>query len=283
MEEIRIRRRMHPALKAGLILIAVLAAVCIFLVWFRKNCRIHPETDVTVMIIGDDSRYTEDEIRAYVFDRWYENYLPLLKLYYRFRSIEPLTYTEKITISFEGDQILVKAYEKVPIGCLLVMNNYLYFDSEGMILDSEKENTEGLPVVEGIEYSSVTLGKVFETKRTELFPVVMNIVNQLNKYQVETETITFSEDDSVTIWCDGNRVSLGIRDSYDVPIGMLSGILKEIQGSNEKYRFDLSEVTDGTEKIVAKLLSEDSGTATPTETDESTGREEIETETTALE
>lgn len=283
MEEIRIRRRMHPLLKAAIIFFVILAILLMFLLWFEKKYKIDPKTDVQVMIIGDQSRYTEDEIRDYVFDKWYEQYGPLLKLYYHFRTIEPLTYTEKITIGFEDDgQIIVKAYEKVPIGCLLVMNNYLFFDSEGMILDSETTNTEDLPVVEGIEYTSVTLGKVFETKKSSLFSVVMNLVSMLRKYDVETETIRFDEDDNVTIWCDGNRVELGVRDSYDVPINMLSGILKEIKGSEEKYRFDLSEVDEDTSKIVAKVIND-----TTTETSDSTetaGTEtETGTETTAIE
>ncbi len=255
MEEIRIRKKMHPLLKAAIVLVILAVLVVGFCIWFKKKYTINPDTDIKIVYIGDHNRYTEQQIKEYVFDEWFEQYSILLRIYYKFKKIQPLTYTEKITISFDDDGlIVVKAYEKTPIGCLLVMNNYLYFDGDGMLIDTASENREKLPVIEGLEYTSLALGKVFETKKTELFPVIMNLVNQLQKYEVEANRIKFDSDNNVNLWCDGNHIILGIRNAYDVQINMLSGILKEIQGSETKYLLDLSEVETGTEKIVATVL-----------------------------
>ncbi len=259
MAVIRLKKRMHPLKVAIPVLLVILVLLMLFLGWFEKKYRIDPPKDVKVVIIGDSGRYTEDEIRNFVINERFENYWILLKWYYHSHKVEPPPYLEKITVEVEDDgSVLLKAYEKRPVGALWEMGNYLYFDSDGMLVSTKTENVEGLPVIKGLKYSSITLGKVFETQNPALFQVIMKLVRQLEKQEVRVDVIRFASDNSITLYCDGNIIELGIRDAYDVQIQVLRSMLDKIAPEDKKYRINMENVVNGDEKIVATLLQEES-------------------------
>ena len=136
------------------------------------------------------------------------------------------------------------------------MGNYLYFDSDGIVVSTRKENVEGLPVIKGLSYESVTLGKAFETQNPALFHVILNLVRQLEKQGVSADTILFGNSESVTLYCDGNVIELGIRDAYDVQIQVLRSMLEEIKTAETRYHIHMEDVYEGNESIVATVRSD---------------------------
>ncbi len=248
--------------KRTVLLMKILFAVSLFvlvvvvaLIWFRKKYMIDIDKDVTVTVIGMSGRYTEEEIKKHTLDKWYEKYTPFLKLYYKYNKSDTLPFLEKITVTVTGNKsVEIRAYEKMPVGCILEMGNYLYFDSDGVIVSSKQENVENLPVITGLEYSKVTLYQVFETQRSDMARVVMNLVRQLQKYGVEASEIHFGEENDVYLICSGNRFDLGTRDAYDIQIGMIRGILDRIGGQETKYYFHMENVKTASDDVRATII-----------------------------
>lgn len=254
---IRIKKKVPPARIILLSFAAILLVAGLLGMWFEKKYRINVEQDVKVVFIGEDIRYTEEEIRALVFDAPYKEYSVLLKWYYRSHEVVPPLYLEKVTVEVEdGGTVVIKAYEKNPIGALWEMGNYLYFDSDGIIVSTRKENVEDLPVIKGLSYESVTLGKAFETQNPALFHVILNLVRQLEKQGISADTILFGNSESVTLYCDGNVIELGIRDAYDVQIQVLRSMLEEIKTAETRYHIHMEDVYEGNESIVATVRSD---------------------------
>ena len=245
--------------KKTFLLVRTIALITVFLLlvlagilWFRGKYKIDPKTDVTVTVIGMSGRYTDEEIRKHTLDKWYKQYTPFLRVFAKYKTVETLPFLEKITISVSGDHTVeIRAYEKMPVGCILEMGNYLYFDADGVIVSSKQENVERLPVITGLEYTKVTLYQPFETQRSDLARVVMNLVRQLQKYEVEAEEIHFGEDNEVSLYCNGNRFDLGTRDAYDVQIGMIRGVLDRIGGQETKYHFYMENVNSASDNLRA--------------------------------
>lgn len=254
-KEIHLQKKKTVWIEIGIIFLVVILLLIAFLLWFKKKYKINRDTDVKVRIIGMSGRYTEEEIRDYTLDKWYENYWILVKWYYKYKKVEPLPYLEKITVDVAEDGIIeISAYEKMPIGCIMEMGYYLYFDADGVIVSTKMENVEKLPVITGLKYTSVKLYEPFQTQKSNLFRVVMNIVMQLQKYEVTAEEIHFGQEDEVYLLCDGNRFDLGTRDAYDVQIGMIKGILDQVGGRELKYHFHMENVENATDDVHATLI-----------------------------
>ena len=257
-----------------LVILAVLAALAWR--WFRNTYKINRETDVRVTILGFSERYTEEEIRDHVLSHWYDDYSILVKFIYRYRKVETMPFLEKITIEVgEGNQILIKAYEKPPIGCLYDMGYYLYFNRDGEIVSSRKTNVEELPVVTGLVYTNLTMYQKFETQDDKLFDVILNIVFQLQKNEVTIDEIRFGKDKAVTLIMQGNEYRLGVREMYDVQISMIPDVARELAARNQKlgkqctYDINMEGVFTSSDEFYAKVLSE-GPTPTPEPDDEGT-------------
>lgn len=253
-KEIRLQKKTVLLLKVIVVLAALTVLVLCFLLWFKKKYRIDRKNDVTVTVIGGNNRYTKEEILNYTLDSWFEDYWILTKWYYKYRTVKPMPYLEKITISVTNNgKIEITAYEKVPIGCIKEMGYYIYFDSDGIVVSTNRENVENLPVITGLEYTKVTLYEKFETQKSDLYRVAMNIVHQIQKYEVDAEEIHFGEAEDVYLICRGNRFDLGTRDAYDVQIGMISGILNRVGNSDVKYHFHM-ENAETVENVYATVI-----------------------------
>ncbi|MBO4281314.1 MAG: hypothetical protein J5872_05705 [Lachnospiraceae bacterium] len=256
---IKLEKRTVRLLKIAAVILSVILLIVIFLVWFRKTYKIDREKDVKVTVIGMSGRYSEAAIRDYTLDKWYKNYWILVKWYYKYKKTEPLPYLEKITVNVTDDgKIEIRAYEKMPIGCIYEMGNYLYFDTDGIIVSSKTENVEKLPVITGLTYTEAALYREFKTQRSDLARVVMNLVRQLQKYEITAEEIHFGEDNEVYLLCDGNRFDLGTRETYDVQIGMIRGILDQIGGRSVKYHFHMENVENDTDNVNATIIERQS-------------------------
>lgn len=256
---VKLEKRTIRLLKVGIGILVGILLVVIFLVWFKRKYKIDPEKDVVVTVVGMSGRYSEEEIRDYTLDKWYKNYWILAKWYYKYKKAETLPYLEKITVNVTDEGIIeIRAYEKMPIGCIYEMGNYFYFDTDGVVVASKKENVEKLPVITGLTYTEVTLYKEFRTQRSDLARVVMNLVRQLQKYEITAEEIHFGEDNEVYLLCDDNRFDLGTRETYDVQIGMIRGILDQIGGRPVKYHFHMENVENDTDNVNATVIERQS-------------------------
>ncbi|MBO4696277.1 MAG: hypothetical protein J5643_03215 [Lachnospiraceae bacterium] len=252
---IKLEKRTTVLLRVLLIVLVFAILVISTILWFRKTYKIDLKKDVSVTVIGMSGRYTEEEIKKHTLDKWYEQYTPFLKLYYKYNKADTLPFLEKITVTVTGKKsVEIRAYEKMPIGCILEMGNYLYFDADGVIVSSKKENVENLPVITGLEYSKVTLYQQFETQRSDLARVVMNLVRQLQKYEVTASEIHFGEENEVYLICSGNRFDLGVREAYDIQIGMIRGILDRVGGQETKYHFHMENVKTASDDVRATLI-----------------------------
>ena len=256
---VKLEKKSEKFLKLLMFLLLAVLILSIFLVIFKKTYRINPKTDVSVTIIGMSERYTEEQIRDCVLNKWYHDYWILTKWYYKYKKVPTLPYLEKITVNVTKEgKIEIRAYEKMPIGCIKEMNFFLYFDADGVIVSSKTENVEKLPVITGLTYTKVKMYQTFETEKANLARVVMNIVRQLQKSEITASEIHFGEDDEVILWCDGNRFDLGTRDAYDVQITMIRGILDRIDGSELKYEFHMENVENITDNVNATLIERQS-------------------------
>lgn len=248
--------------RCGILLIVGIAIV-LFWKWFDRTYRIDRDKDVTVTVIGLNERYTTEEIKDHVLSHWFDRYSVLIRWYYKYRKIETLPFLQKIDIAVDEDnKVTITVYEKPPIACIYDMGFYLYFNRDGELIASRSENSESLPVVTGLEYRNLTMYQPIETKKTELFPIVLNLVFQMKKNDLNIDEIHFEKDYSVTLYMNENAYFLGNREVYDIQISMIASVNEELQkrnrdtGREAHYDVNMSSVFEPNDKFYAKEREE---------------------------
>ena len=124
-------------------------------------------------------------------------------------------YVERYDIQTEGKNVIrVQVYEKILVGCVKVMGQYLYFDKDGYVTESSGERLPDVPLVKGLEYERIVLYEKLKIQKDELYDVILNITKLIKEYEMPVQCIVFNGKGEVELEIGDNRVSMGKRNAY---------------------------------------------------------------------
>ncbi len=225
-------------MSAAVLLVLLGAALAFVLIHFR----------VTKAEVIGNHHYSEDEIKAMVLkDSFVDNSL-LLNLKYRNKSIDDIPFIESMDVEVLGaDSIRIMVYEKTLAGCVTYLGNYMYFDREGIVVESAAEATDGVPEITGLNFGSVQLYKKLPVENEDVFKEILNLTQLLEKYDISAGKIYFDRNMNVTLYFGQARVRLGDGTRIDEKIMQLSAIVPSIEG--KKGVLDMSELNENTKTL----------------------------------
>lgn len=200
---------------------------------------------VTNVEVVGNSHYTEQEIKDMVLKgNVFDNSL-LLNIKYRNKSIENIPFVEKMDVEVKSnDTIRIMVYEKKLAGCISYLGNYMYFDREGIVVESSPQITQGVPEITGLRFNHVLLYEQLPVERSEIFQEILELTQLLDKYEIIADKIYFDTNNNVTLYFGDARVLIGSKSHIDEKIMQLSVIVPSIQG--KAGVLDMREYETGT-------------------------------------
>ncbi len=213
------------ALRILLIVVAVMALFAGLLAFLWYNYSI---TNVT---ISGNEHYTDEEIKDMVFTGPYSYNSIVLSLMYRNKSIEDIPFIEKMDVDIiSSDSVRINVFEKAVAGYVEYLGHYMYFDKDGIVVESSNRVIEGIPFVTGLSYDHVVLHKPLPVKNPDVFLTILNVTQLLGKYEIETDRIAFDSEGKITLYFGDARVSLGTDDYIDEKINEMHLLLPQLKG-----------------------------------------------------
>ncbi len=209
-----------------IIVLAVAAALMGGLYYFLQ------EFKVSTVHVSGNSRYSDDEIRAMVLDDSIIGKNALyLRFKYRNKPIKDVPFIERMDVKFDDlDTITIEVYEKAVAGYVDFLGKLMYFDREGIVVESSDEVIEGLPHVTGLKFDHCIVGKPLPVEDPEIFNEILSLTQLLTKYSIVTDGIYFSGDSSITLYLGDVRVLLGDMSYIDEKMMRLKNIQPELSG-----------------------------------------------------
>lgn len=234
-------------IKKILILLAVLT-VSIAIVYFGFHIN-------NVHVEGTEI-YTEDEIKNSVFTRKFsDNELGFL-IYNKIFGINKLPFVEDIDVKYnDNSTVTLHVYDKTISGCIKYMGQFVYFDKDGIVLQSLSEHKDGVPIVTGIKFGDFTVGKAFDVDDESLFSAIMNVSQLIAHYNIDVSQI-YVNNGEISIYSGKVKVFLGKKDMYDDQMTALSSVLKTTAENNIEGSIDMSNYKSG-DKIILKTVKKD--------------------------
>ena len=71
------------------------------------------------------------------------------------------------------------------------LDRYLYFDKDGIVVESSPEKTKGIPMVTGLTFDHVVLYQALPVENPEIFSEILSITQLVNKYNLIVDRIFF--------------------------------------------------------------------------------------------
>lgn len=203
---------------------------------------------VKTVYVEGNIHYTEDDIKNIVMEgRLGDNSL-FLSLKYRNRDITNVPFVETMDVTIiSPDTIKIHVYEKALAGCIEHLGVYVYFDKDGIVVETSSQITEGIPIVTGLSFHQIVLNQKLPIDDEELFLSILNITKIMEKYQVYADRIHFNTQKEITLYYDNIRVNLGQADNLDEKIMELPGLLPNLEGQSGVLKME--SYTNSTEDI----------------------------------
>lgn len=170
--------------------------------------------------------YTAEEITNSVFTRKYSDNELMFFFYEKIYGINKLPFVEDIDVSFDNrNTVTLHVYDKSISGCIKYMGKYVYFDKDGIVLQSMDEKRTEVPVVTGISFGTFTVGKAFNVKDASLFSTIMNLSQLISHYDINVDRIHIGSG-QIIVYSGAIQVLLPKKDMYDDEMSALSSVLE---------------------------------------------------------
>lgn len=198
-----------------------------------KNYTVH-----TVYVEGN-IHYTNEEIMAMVMEGYYGNNSLFLSLKYKDRSVENVPFVEKMDVSVvDPHTIKIEVYEKALAGYVEYLDRFMYFDRDGIVVESSTERTNGIPLVAGLSFDHVVLYQPLPVEDMGIFQDILNITQLVNKYELSVNRIYFGSDNTLTLYFEGVKASLGKRENLEEKIMELQYMIPSLEGKSGTLRME---------------------------------------------
>lgn len=217
--------------KRMLIVSVSLASLLIFLI--AGYIYIINNYTVTTVYVDGNIHYTDEEIMEMVMGGVYGDNSLLLSLKYRDKGVDDVPFIQTMDVSIEAkDTIRITVYEKALAGYVAYLGQCVYFDKDGIVVETSMEKTAGIPQVTGLKFGHVILHEPLPVDKPEVFAEILNITQQLDKYSMSADKIYFDTDYQITLVFGDARVALGNDIYIEEKIMKLQYILPSLLGKS---------------------------------------------------
>ena len=200
---------------------------------------------VTTVHVEGNIHYTSEEIKDMVMGGRFGDNSIFLTMKYRDKGVDDVPFVETMDVSIEAkDTIRITVYEKALAGYVMYLGRCVYFDKDGIVVETSEEKTEGIPQVTGLAFDHVILHEPLPVDEPELFDEILNITQQLAKYSLVADRIYFDSSYQVTLYFGEAKVALGENKDIDEKIQKLQYILPSLLGKSGTL--DMREYSEDT-------------------------------------
>ncbi len=233
--ERRVRFGRHRSL--GLILAAVLGTLLV--VVLATGFFISRHYHVNKVYVEGNTHYTNEEIKAFVTQGRFGSNSLYLSYKYGKKGIENIPFISKMEIQvLSADSIKITVYEKAVAGYVEYLDHAMYFDKDGIVVESVDEPTGNAPQVIGLDFDHVVLHEKLPVENDAVFAEILEVTQLMKKYAVEADKIYFNSNSEMTLYFGKARVALGSMNGIDEKIMKLKALLPKLEGLEGVLRME---------------------------------------------
>lgn len=215
----------NKTLKVFIVIMVLLILICIALLVIKEYCT------VTQVDVSGNEHYTKEEIERLVMDGRYGDNTIYLYLKYNNKAVNDIPFIERMDVKIlSPSHVKIEVYEKALAGYIEYIGHYLYFDRDGILVESSTRVIDGIPFVTGLEFDHVVLHEKLPVSNDKIFGIILTITQLLTKYNIPTDKIYFDKNGDITLYFGDARVFIGTDKYIDEKINELSLLLPKLNG-----------------------------------------------------
>jgi len=206
----------------------------------------------TFEVIGN-TRYSSEEVVNLIFsDDWDTN------SFYCFlkdntREHKQVPFIQRYDIDWKSPfSVVVTVYEKNIVGYVDYMSSHMYFDKDGIVVESTGELQEGIPMIKGLSFGSIVLYKELPVQNPLIFRDILNLTGALSDNNIKCNEIVYDNLLNATLYMDDIEVYLGGNENMEMKIFTLKDILPKLKGLKGELNLSVYNESSDHESYIFK-------------------------------
>ena len=105
----------------------------------------------------------------------------------------------------------------------------MYFDKDGIVVDSSPEPLEGIPEITGLKFGNIVLYRPLPVDDPKIFESILNLTQMLQNYNINCDRIDYTGIREATLYLGDIKVVLGSDSDMNGKIAELNSMLPKIR------------------------------------------------------
>ena len=213
-------------------LIVVLAALAVLFILGLSFAGVFRVRQVTVT---GNAYYTKEEVVDLLLDEGSLQNTLLVYLRYKYQDHPEIPFIDDFEVTMDSWQSLkIRVYEKNMVGYVRYLGQDVYFDKDGIVVESSTQELEGIPQISGVTFDSLAIHQPLSVEDPTIFDTILSITKLLTKYDLDPDEIRFGAGGELFLQLGDVKVALGTGENLDEKISrlkQLEGDLKDKSGT----------------------------------------------------
>ena len=215
--------------KKLIVVLAVLAVLFILGLSFAGVFRVRQVT------VTGNAYYTKEEVVDLLLDEGSLQNTLLVYLRYKYQEHPEIPFIDDFEVTMDSWQSLkIRVYEKNMVGYVRYLGQNVYFDKDGIVVESSAQELEGIPQISGVTFDSLAIHQPLSVEDPTIFDTILSITKLLTKYDLDPDEIRFGAGGELFLQLGDVKVALGTGENLDEKISrlkQLEGDLKDKSGT----------------------------------------------------
>jgi cell division protein FtsQ len=192
----------------------------------------------TITVHGNEW-YTDEEIQDRILSGPMSDRSVVIFLKNAFGKKKDIAFIEDYSISFTSpDSIDIIVYEKSIVGYVQYMSSNMYFDKDGIVVESSYDCLSGIPMITGLEFGSIVLYKKLPVADPRVFENILNLTQMLSVSGISVDRINYNSMREATLYIKDIVVELGTDEEMNGKISELAAMLPKLEGMSGTLYLD---------------------------------------------
>ena len=187
--------------------------------------------NIRQVTVTGNSRYTEKEIVDMIFQKnmdWNSTYCYLQD---HVKDHQQIPFVEDYKLVFQNPfHVQVIIHEKTVVGYVSYMSSFMYFDKDGIVVESTNQKLDGIPCITGLKFGHIVLHQPLPVEEKSVFESILNVTQVLETYNLKVDKIQYNSKGEATLYMKDLEVALGDSKDISGKISELSDMMPELEG-----------------------------------------------------
>ena len=187
------------------------------------------------MTVTGNAYYTKEEVVDLLLDEGSLQNTLLVYLRYKYQEHPEIPFIDDFEVTMDSWQSLkIRVYEKNMVGYVRYLGQDVYFDKDGIVVESSTQELEGIPQISGVTFDSLAIHQPLSVEDPTIFDTILSITKLLTKYDLDPDEIRFGAGGELFLQLGDVKVALGTGENLDEKISrlkQLEGDLKDKSGT----------------------------------------------------